>query len=461
MIRLSVLFGFWLLMFSPAVFAQNVSERVRDAYQRFELDSQLSSAISSLYVINAKTGAIVFEKNARIGLAPASTQKIITSVTAFELLGPAFRYVTELGFSGSLNEGTLEGNIVVRPSGDPTFGSWRWKETGDEYIISKFSNRIKNSGVHNIHGSVIIQSQYERSQLFPDGWIMQDIGNYYGAGSSYLNWRENQFEVYLNSGSVIGDPVTITGYKPRIYGQDYKSLIVSARPGSGDNAYIYHHPNLIRGTIPVNEKRFVISGSIQNPPWQFQKGLNDTLRHIGVDMREAVQVDYDSTLDFTLMEAHYSPPLDSIIYWFNKKSINLYGESLVKTLSVKNGGNGSTEDGLDRLRSFWKENGVSEKELNMSDGSGLSPLNRVTTHAQVEILKYAKSRKWFLQFYHSLPEYNGMAVKSGTISDVKGFCGYHKAKDGTEYILSFLVNNYNGRSSSLVGKMFKVMDELK
>ncbi|HNR17169.1 MAG TPA: D-alanyl-D-alanine carboxypeptidase/D-alanyl-D-alanine-endopeptidase, partial [Chitinophagaceae bacterium] len=89
------------------------------------------------------------------------------------------------------------------------------------------------------------------------------------------------------------------------------------------------------------------------------------------------------------------------------------------------------------------------------------PLNRVTTHAQVEILKYAKTKDWFPYFYKSLPEYNGMAMKSGTISDVKGFCGYHKAKDGKEYIFSFLVNNYSGKTSWVVSKMYKVLDELK
>jgi D-alanyl-D-alanine carboxypeptidase/D-alanyl-D-alanine-endopeptidase (penicillin-binding protein 4) len=54
-----------------------------------------------------------------------------------------------------------------------------------------------------------------------------------------------------------------------------------------------------------------------------------------------------------------------------------------------------------------------------------------------------------------------MRMKSGTIRDVKGYCGYHKAKDGNEYIFSFLVNNYNGSASSLVQKMYKVLDELK
>ena len=104
---------------------------------------------------------------------------------------------------------------------------------------------------------------------------------------------------------------------------------------------------------------------------------------------------------------------------------------------------------------------MNENELNIVDGSGLSPLNRVTTHAQVDILKYAKRKDWFFAFFNSLPEYNGMKIKSGTIRGVKGFCGYHKAKNGKEYIFSFLVNNYNGSAGAVVNKMYKLLDILK
>jgi len=97
----------------------------------------------------------------------------------------------------------------------------------------------------------------------------------------------------------------------------------------------------------------------------------------------------------------------------------------------------------------------------MSDGSGLSPQDRVTTHAQVMILKYAKQQPWFNYYFDAFPEYNGMKMKSGTIKDVKGFCGYHTAKNGKEYIFSFLVNNYNGSSSDLVNKMYRVLNILK
>ena len=110
---------------------------------------------------------------------------------------------------------------------------------------------------------------------------------------------------------------------------------------------------------------------------------------------------------------------------------------------------------------FWKDKGIPQTELNLVDGSGLSPLNRVTTHAQVTVLLYARKQPWFTGYQNAFPEYNGMKMKSGTISGVKGFCGYQTSSDGKEYVFSFLVNNYNGSSSLLIQKMYKVLDNLQ
>src|SRR5215216_4039102 len=129
-------FAFYILPF--ALPAQTIKEKLRAAYQQFEADSQLRHAISSLYVINAKTGEVVFDKNSQIGLAGASTQKIITAVTAFELLGKDYQYKTEIGYIGDLKQnGHLKGDIVIKPSGDPTLGSWRWKHTTEDSVFSR------------------------------------------------------------------------------------------------------------------------------------------------------------------------------------------------------------------------------------------------------------------------------------------------------------------------------------
>jgi D-alanyl-D-alanine carboxypeptidase/D-alanyl-D-alanine-endopeptidase (penicillin-binding protein 4) len=125
-------------------------------------------------------------------------------------------------------------------------------------------------------------------------------------------------------------------------------------------------------------------------------------------------------------------------------------------------GNWSTDAGLAAMRRFWAAQGIDSNALRMQDGSGLSPQNRVTTEALAKVLWYAARQSWYVDYLEGFPLYNGMKMKSGTISGVKGFCGYHRSKkDGKEYIFAILVNNYTGSSSSLVGKMYRVLDVMK
>ncbi len=450
---------FFLFLWGGAS-AQTVTQRLQKAFNQFESDSQLKHATSSLYVIDAKSGQVVFDRNSQKGLAPASTQKIITSVTAFELLGKDFRYATEFGILEQKNEASL----YIKPSGDPTFGSWRWISTNEKSILGRIEKGFSDVP-KPLNSTVIINQAGWSSQQIPDGWIWQDIANYYGAGAGALNWRENQFDIKLKSGTRTGDKVDIVLTEPALYDHTLISEAVSAKAGSGDNAYIYFpvsgKQGIVRGTIPVNEDNFTISGALPDPPAQFVKRLGEIVFATRATDLLQTSLRQQPETQPTIIYTHYSPSLDSIIYWFNKKSINLYGEALIKTFAFQKQGYGSTDSGVAIVRKFWKEKGLDEEELNIYDGSGLSPLNRVTTHAQVEILKYARIKDWYPSFLQSLPEYNGMTMKSGTISDVKGFCGYHKSKDGREYIFSFLVNNYNGKTAPVVSKMFKVLDVLK
>ncbi len=460
--------SFAFLLLPVALLCQTITQRLQKAWQQFESDSQLKHAISSLYVIDAKTGQVVFDKNSQTGLAPASTQKIITSVTAFELLGKNYRYKTELGYRGKIEGNTLFGDLLISGSGDPTLGSGRYYSNSEQVIIDTWLKSIQKLKIKLIVGRIGINGEPGWSNQFvPDGWIWQDIGNYYGAGANMINWRENQYDMYLKSGNNEGDSVRVISTSPKMRQVRFESEAKTGKKGSGDNAYIFLAPysdfGIVTGTIPPGESAFRISGSVPAPGPAVIASLEDELIGHGITISSkydtAKMLNYFS--EITNLATSYSPSLDSIIYWFNKKSINLYGEALIKTFAYKKQGFGSTDSGVAILKKFWKGKGVDEEELNMYDGSGLSPLNRVTTHAQVEILKYAKTKDWFPAFYHSLPEYNGMKIKSGTISDVKGFCGYHKAKDGREYIFSFLVNNYSEKASVLVPKMYKVLDVLK
>lgn len=456
-----------LTFIAATISAQEVSVTIAKAWSVFERDSQMRSAIASIYVVDEATGAVVFDKNSRIGLAPASTQKIITAATAYELLGKDFRFLTKFGFAKGIKSGRLHGDVIVLPSGDPTLGSWRWKRTSEDSAIHRIATAIAKTGIQSFDRFAVNKIGYD-DEAIPGGWMWEDIGNYYGAGATALNWRENQYDLLLKSGEKLGDSVSIIGTKPPLYDYPLVCKLRSAAKGTGDNSIIYFslttNNGVVRGTIPVGEERFVVSGAMPSAEHQFLATLTDSLAHRGI-AKAFADVPFTESVDTVKQVFHTetSPPLDSIIYWFLKRSINLYGEALAKQIAVATHRPFTSEDGADAAAKHWSSKGIGidGTELNIADGSGLSPLNRVTTHAQVSVLQYAKKQAWFEGYLAAFPEFNGMKLKSGTINRVKSFCGYHTSKAGAKYIVSFIVNNYNGASASLVQKMYRVLDALK
>ena len=341
-------------------------------------------------------------------------------------------------------------------------GSWRYSTTSDTLILRQWKDIVQKAGIKNIAGNIITNGDQWESSSVPGGWPWDDMGNYYGAGTYGINWRENQYDIVLKSGPNPGDGVSIIKTVPKLYNLFFTNELKTGKTGSGDNAYIFSAPYnervYVRGTIPPAQKSFTISGSMTNPQQQLAYSLSAQLTANGKQQSGRINVAAGKT---TTLHTQLSPMLDSINYWFMKKSINLYGESLVKAIAFQANGFGTTEGGLTIIKNFWKEKGIEPASLRMIDGSGLSPQNRVTTNALVKILQYAKSRPWYNYYFDAFPEYNKMKLKSGTIGGSKGFAGYHTSKEGTEYTIAMLVNNYDGSASEIVKKMFLVLDELK
>jgi len=155
-----------------------------------------------------------------------------------------------------------------------------------------------------------------------------------------------------------------------------------------------------------------------------------------------------------------SPRLSQIVYWLNQKSINLYAEQLLKTLAWKSGKEPTTANGVEVVQNFWKSKGIDPNSIGITDGSGLSPEDRVTTLTMATVLQSAKKEGWFGDFYESLPTYNDMKMKSGSILNVLTYAGYQIYK-GRELCFSIMVNNYSGSTKNIKEKMFRVLDELK
>jgi D-alanyl-D-alanine carboxypeptidase/D-alanyl-D-alanine-endopeptidase (penicillin-binding protein 4) len=460
---------FLFLFFLTNSFGQGIPEKLQVAVNKLETDSQLKHSTLSLYVVETNTGKIVFDKNVETGLAPASCQKVITAATAFELLGKDYTYKTSLGYDGKIDSGILKGNLYITGSGDPTLGSWRYSSTKENIVLANFKKAIKRQGIQQLRGSVLADDRIWGTQRIPDGWIWQDIGNYYGAGASGLNWRENQYDLILKSGIKYGDAVQIKATRPKFLpGIHLINELTSAEKGSGDNAYIYLAPDaetgFVRGTIPIDEDGFVISGSMPDGGKFLAATLYNDLTN-GKAYAENNTAYLKSKSKWgqpsTIFYTYTSPPLDSLIYWFLKKSINLYGEALVKTIGYENKKKGESDEGVKIIKEFWSNKGIERSSLKIIDGSGLSPANRVTTRSLVTVMQYAKDQSWFTAFYNALPEINDIKMKDGYINGVRSYTGYIKNKSGTEYTFSFIINNFDGSAGTIREKMWKVLDILK
>jgi D-alanyl-D-alanine carboxypeptidase/D-alanyl-D-alanine-endopeptidase (penicillin-binding protein 4) len=120
----------------------------------------------------------------------------------------------------------------------------------------------------------------------------------------------------------------------------------------------------------------------------------------------------------------------------------------------------NTANAVQALKDFWKAKGIDPNSINVFDGSGLSPGNRITTSTMAKILQSATANSWYTDFYNSLPVYNDMHMKSGSINSCQAYTGY-QTHNGRQLCFSIIVNNYNGSGRGIREKMFKVLDELK
>ncbi|PTT72151.1 MULTISPECIES: D-alanyl-D-alanine carboxypeptidase/D-alanyl-D-alanine-endopeptidase [unclassified Chryseobacterium] len=448
-----------LTLSTQIIFAQNITQKLDEATKNLMNSSGAISSNLSFYVSD-ENGNFIYEYQGNKGLSTASTQKIFTAGAALEILGKNYTYKTTSSYSGNISGGNLNGNLFISSTGDPTLGSWRYEAYKPENFKQKLIDAIKKSGIKKISGDLVIDDSYFDHQTIPGGWPWNDLGNYYGAGVWGINWRENQFDININGNEFKSFSYPLEGVN---WLNDLKV------GGSSDQSLIFTAPHsdvaLINGTLPA--KTVTVSGAVPNPPLQLGAEVKQWLKDSGIDFSGKVvtnsqlEIEGKKTLQApknNIILTHESPTLDKIIYWFLRKSINFYGETLIKTLGKEKKGDPSFKSGVAYLKEFWKSKGINPNMINFADGSGLSPQNYVAAKAEVQALLYARKQTWFESYYDGFPTHdNGMKMKSGTMSDTKSYAGYHTSKDGKKYVFSIIINNYEGSGSTELQKILNVL----
>lgn len=454
---------FFFIPFLNNLSAQTLASKLESAYTKFAEAAQLKYATVSFSAVDNRTGKTIFSKNENVGLAPASTLKVITSATALDLLGQDFTFKTELFYTGEIENGTLNGNLIIAGSGDPGLGSDRWDKTQKVQIFNKILFSLQQKGIHKINGEVIASISNWDTASLPVGWIWQDMGNYYGAATSQLCWGENAFYLNFIPSKTIGSPVKIN-QKDTVYPfLDITNELTTSGYGTGDNVYAYSAPYsnqvFLRGTYGADLKK-PVGLSLPNPALAMAYDVAGFLKNSGYKTEKfSAQTEVITYPKIERLLTITSPPLSEIVYWLNQKSINLYAEQLLRVLGEKFGKNASIDEGIKVINDYWEKKGIDPNALRILDGSGLSPSDRVTTATMVKVLSHAKNQAWFNTYLKSIPLHNNQKMKSGTIADVLAYSGFAGAEN--EISFSLIVNNYTGSTSQMREKMYSFLNILK
>ena len=474
MIRLTLL----LFLLSTALTAQTVADRIT----AFAARPELSGATVAVDVIDVATGKRVAAYQPGKALIPASTQKLITTAAAYDLLGPGHRFTTDLVYTGQLADGALRGDVYILGGGDPTLASPYMDGVPRlNALIDRWRAAIAAAGITHIEGRIIGDDSYFGTDGASSGWPWADLGNYYGAGAYGLNINENSYKLDLLQRGNEGATPMVQGTRPRVPGLAIANELRSGPRGSGDQAYIFAAPfsdlAIVRGTIPIGSKRFTIRGSLPDPALFAAGSLATALAAAGIAV--ALPAETSRTVGTgrfratTRLDRYASPTLEEIVARTNLRSVNLYAEALLREMNKARGGKPESLSSTEVITDWLKTKGVATGTAQLVDGSGLATRNFFSPAMMTALLRtqadnagWRKSiplagRTGSLRGYLKGRTAAGrLWAKSGSVNAVRCYAGYATGPDGRELAFAIMVNNYTSGGSRLRNWMLELMNAL-
>ena len=469
-----------ILFFTILSIAGNA--QLNNAFDSFEKQSFLAPASYSICVLDAR-GEKVYAKYEQKLLMPASSQKVLTTASAFCLLGENYQYNTQLAYSGAIANQKLNGDLFIIGSGDPTLGSKHFANIHTpQSILTNWKDAIKNSGINTINGNIIPDVSCFKENDVPQTWLWEDIGNYYGAAATGLNFMDNEYELSFNEDRKMGEACSIINASGLEKHYEFYNEVEVGKEGSGDNAYLFGGPfekgRFVKGMIPAGNKIFSIRGAIPYPPYHTSFQLNYLLANSGIiaQYHETPYPRISIPPVYKVIHQITSPKLSEIIQVTNHKSINFYAEALLKTIGKERGDEGSTEAGVKSIIDYWKSKGLNLSNAYVKDGCGLSRVNAISTLHLSTLMHLMSKHEKFELFYKTLPVagFDGtlskvcdgepckgkIIAKSGTMERVVAYTGY--VQSATKGLLSFsiIINNFDARPSAVKAALIPIFNAM-
>lgn len=435
-------------------------------------------------IARADSGEVLFERNPRRLLKPASNAKLFTAALALDALGPDHRVGTEFIPTGPITRnGSLRGDLIVVGQGDFTL-SPRFHGGDPALSLDPVVETLLRTGLRRVEGGIVVDNSHHRGAPFGGGWTWDDLQNAYGAETGTLNLDDNVLDFTLHPGAKDGDPVRLAPKAPAGELVFHLEGVRTGPPGSLPEVRVRRDPGSrsvhITGRLPAGGDPWEESVSLPSPERHFALRLQQALGERGVRVRGGIRVDPGaaSRLPSLPRAPRAAPvtvpslPLSERVRRMMKPSQNLYAQLLLQeagtTISSKDETETSEARGLRAMGLFLERAGIPGDEVFLDDGSGLSRSTLVTPAAVVGLLRFMDrhpTRELFLDTLpvagvdgtlrtrlRGTPAEGNLRAKTGSLRFVSTLSGFVTNAAGHRLVFSLMLNAYQPPPGATSGR---------
>lgn len=408
---------------------------------------------------------ILYQRDHKKLMHPASNMKILTSAAGLLFLGPDYQFTTSIYYTGEIINQSLYGDIYVKGGGDPDF-------TSED--LFKLTDMIDSLGIKEITGNIYGDVSFIDSVFWGQGWMWDDDPSTNAPYLTALNINNNAIGVLLNNTAPGVKASVILNPNTNYVTVENKTLTTDAVP---DTYFItrdwQNRQNKIiaSGTVSniitegfIRDYRYI---SLFNPQLYFLTLFEEDLIKSGIKIKggkEFKTVPANAVLINSIYRRY-----DSVIVNLNKESDNLSAEMALFALAAKGFDNPATSrNGIKMIDSMIAFAGLDPAVYRLVDGSGVSHYNLVTAELMLAVLKYFyyQQPELFTILYNSFPiagvdgtlrrrmtgtkAENNVHAKTGTLSGVSCLSGYVTADNSNMLAFSILVQNHVRNTSAAI-----------
>ncbi|OOF80844.1 serine-type D-Ala-D-Ala carboxypeptidase [Rodentibacter caecimuris] len=363
-------------------------------------------ASTGIIAKNLNQDQIIADYHSTTFMLPASTQKVFTAVAAKLVLGDDFKFDTALLTNGKIQNGLLEGNLIVRFTGDPDLTS------GQLYSLLA---ELKKQGINKINGDLILDTSVFSSHDRGLGWIWNDLTMCFNSPPSAANIDNNCFYAELDANQAPGETVKINvpaQFPIQVFGQVY---VADSRESPYCQLDVVVHDNnryQVKGCLARQTKPFGLSFAVQDPDAYAAAIIQRQLKRLAIEFNGKV-LQPQKPQQGQLLAQHFSKPLPDLLKKMMKKSDNQIADSLFRAIAYHYYKRpASFQLGTLAVKSVLQKQGIKFGNSILADGSGLSRHNLVAPKTMLSILEYIAKNEDKLHLMETFP----IAGVDGTIS---------------------------------------------